>query len=71
LGLPLGTTRPAVLELASLADSAERRMSVCSRFLNYGGKLTFVNLVLSSLPTFYMCILKLNKTMVKVVNRAR
>jgi hypothetical protein len=29
LGLPLGTTRPAVLELASLADSVERRMSVC------------------------------------------
>jgi hypothetical protein len=71
LGLPLGTTRPTVMDLAPLADNVERRLNACSRFLNYGGKLVFVNFVLSSLPTFYMCMLKLNKTMVKVVNRAR
>jgi hypothetical protein len=71
LGLPMGTMRPTVSELAPLADSVERRLNACSRFLNYGGKLTFVNSVLSSLPTFYMCMLKLNKSIIKVVNRAR
>jgi hypothetical protein len=71
LGLPLGTTRPTVRELAPLTDRVERRLNACSRFLSYGGKLIFVNSVLSSLPTFYMCMLKLNKTVVKVVNRAR
>jgi hypothetical protein len=60
LGLPLGTTQPTVMDLAPLADNVERRLNACSRFLNYGGKLVFVNSVLSSLPTFYMCMLKLN-----------
>src|SRR5438105_11499187 len=70
LGLPLGTTKPTVLDLAPLVDSVERRLNACSRFLNYGGRLTFVNSVLSLLPTFFMCMLKLNKTMIKVVDRA-
>lgn len=70
LGLPLGTTRPTVSDLAPLIDTVERRLNACSRFLNYGGKLTFVNSVPASLPTFYMCMLKLNKTMVNVVGRA-
>jgi hypothetical protein len=71
LGLPLGTTRPTVMDLAPLADSVERRLNACSRFLNYGGRLTFVNSVLSALPTFYMCMLKLNKTIVKTIDRGR
>src|SRR5438477_279249 len=32
LGLPLGTTKPTVLDLAPLADSVERRLNACSRF---------------------------------------
>jgi hypothetical protein len=64
----MGTTRPTVQDLAPLVDSVE---SACSRFLNYGGRLTFVNSVLSALPTFFMCMLKLNKTIIKIVDRAR
>jgi hypothetical protein len=71
LGLPMGTTRPTVQDLAPLANNVERRLNACSRFLNYGGRLTFVNSVLSALPTFYMCMLKLNKTIIKTVDRAR
>jgi hypothetical protein len=68
LGLPLGTTRPTLRDLSPLTDSVERRLNACSRFLNYGGKLIFINSVLSSLPTFYMCMLKLNKTVIKIIN---
>jgi hypothetical protein len=71
LGLQLGTTRPTIQDLAPLADNIERRLNACSRFLNYGGRLTFVNSVLSTLPTFFMCMVKLNKTVLKTVKRAR
>jgi hypothetical protein len=69
LGLLLGTTRPTFINLAPLADNVEGCLNGCSRFLNFGGKLTFVNSVLSSLPTFYMCMPKLNKIMVNVTSR--
>src|SRR5437016_5398537 len=39
LGLPMGTTRLTIMDLAPLADSVERRLNACSRFLNYGGHL--------------------------------
>lgn len=71
LGLPLGDTRPMVLELAPLADTVEQMLNAFSRILNYGGRLTFVNSVLSALPTFFMCMLKLNKTIIKIVDHAR
>jgi hypothetical protein len=70
LGLPMGTTRPTVQNLAPLANSVERRLNACSRFLNYGGRLTYVNSVLLALPTIFMCMLKLNKTIIKIVDRA-
>lgn len=51
LGMPLGTARPTMLDLAPVSDQIERRLNSCARFLPSGGRLTLVNSVLSALPT--------------------
>ena len=71
LGLPLGTTRPTIADLSPLADQVERRRNACSRLLDYGGRLTLVQSVLSSLPTHYMATLKLPKGFIAKFDRAR
>ena len=71
LGLPLGTTRPTMIELAPLVDQVERRLNASARFLDYGGRLTLVQSVLSSLPTHYLSSIKLPKGIIKSIDRTR
>jgi len=59
LGLPMGLTKPQVKDYAPLICRIERRLSASSQFLSYAGRLQLVNSVLSSLPTYFMCSLKL------------
>ncbi len=59
LGLPLGTSRPKVVDFSPLTDRIERRLTASSAFLSYGDRLTLVNSIMSSLPTYYMCSLSL------------
>ncbi len=54
LGLPLGTTKPKIVDFSPFTDRIERRLTVSSAFLSYGGRLTLVNSVLSSFPTYYI-----------------
>jgi hypothetical protein len=68
LELPLGTTRPTVTEFAPLICRIERRMAGISKFLSYNGRLILVSSVLSALPTFYMCSLKLPPQVVKQID---
>ena len=70
LGMPLGTSRPTFLDLAPVSDQIERRLNACARFLPSGGRLTLVNSVLSSLPTYLMCTLKLSKKFIQNCDRA-
>ena len=44
-------------------------MSASSHFLSYGGRLQLVNSVISSLPTYYLCSLKLPVTVVEVIDK--
>lgn len=71
LGLPLGTTRPKVIDFAPLVDRIERRLSATSALLSYGDRITMVNSVLSSLPTYYICSLSLPKSVIESIDRAR
>jgi hypothetical protein len=71
LGLPLGTTKPTVEDLSPLVGLVEKRLNASARFLGYGGRLEFVKSVLSTLPTFFMCSLKLQKTIINICNRAQ
>ncbi len=71
LGLPMGTTRPRVVDFAPLVDRIERRLTASSVFLPYGGRLTLINSVLSSIPTYYMCTLQLPKTVILAIDSVR
>jgi hypothetical protein len=67
LGLPMGLTKPQVKDYAPLIC----RMSAASQFLSYAGRLQLVNSVLSSLPTYYMCSLKLPVTVIEIIDKYR
>jgi hypothetical protein len=71
LGLPMGTTKPTIQDLSPLVGLVERRLNASARFLNYGGRLEFVKSVLSTLPTFFMSSLKLQKGIIQICNRAQ
>jgi hypothetical protein len=58
LGLPLGTTRLVVEDFLPLLNRIEKRMMGMNRLLSYQERLTLVNSVLSSLPTYFMCAFK-------------
>lgn len=64
LGLPLGTTRPAVQEWMPLLNGL-------STFLSYAGRLIIVNSVLSALPTFYHCTLKFHVLAIEQIDKYR
>jgi hypothetical protein len=71
LGLPLGTSKPSVQDISPTVDQIERCLNAIAHFLDYGGRLTFVNSVLSSLPLHYLCSLKLYKSIIKTFDRSR
>jgi hypothetical protein len=71
LGLPLGTTKPTIQDMSPLVGLVERCLNASARFLGYGGRLEFVRSVLSTLPTFFMCSLKIQKTVLNICNRAQ
>ena len=71
LGLPLGLTKPQVKYYAPLIYRVERRLSASAQFLSYAGRLQLVNSVLSSLPTYYMCSLKLPVAVVEAIDKYR
>ena len=54
LGLPVGTTRPRMVDFMPLVDCMDRRMTTSSSFLNQGERLQFLNSALSSMPIFYL-----------------
>ena len=47
LGLPLGTTRPRIVDVMPLVDSVERRLYVSSVVLNQGSRLQLLTSVLT------------------------
>uniref|UniRef100_A0A8R7JXI2 Reverse transcriptase domain-containing protein n=1 Tax=Triticum urartu TaxID=4572 RepID=A0A8R7JXI2_TRIUA len=49
LGLPMGTTKPTILDLMPLVCRVERRLSATLNMITYGGKLTLLNSVITSL----------------------
>jgi hypothetical protein len=67
LGLPLGPNKPSVEDMLPLVQRIERRLVSTSNFLTQqtrNGKLN------SNLPTFYMIIIKLPPTIVRIPNNS-
>ena len=71
LGLPLGTTRPRIVDFAPLINPMERRLNATSTFLGFAGKVELTKAALSALPTYTMCTLKLLIGEVNNLDRAR
>jgi hypothetical protein len=71
LGLPLGTTKPLVKDFAPLVCRVEIRLFASSTFLSYSGRLQLVNSILSSLPTYFMCTIKLPKMVIEAIDKIR
>jgi hypothetical protein len=71
LGLPLSNSKPTIKECLSLVHRVERRLLSTSMFLTQGGKLLMVNSVLSSLPTFYMCTIKVPVDILNQIDKYR
>jgi hypothetical protein len=71
IGLPLGPNKPKVDDMLPLIQKIERRLVSTSNFLNQAGRLELVNSVVSSLPTFFMSVIKLPPTIVKMIDKYR
>ena len=65
LGLPVGTTRPRIIDLMPLVDNIERRLSVSSAMLNQGSKLQLLTSVLTSMPIYFLCNLHIPPGIIK------
>jgi hypothetical protein len=71
LGLPLGLKKPNLGAFLPLIQKIEKRLVTTSVFLSQAGRLQMVNAVFSSLPTYYMCTLKLPKSVIKHIDKFR
>jgi len=71
LGLPLGLTKPRMQEFMPLINKCERRLTSTRSFLSQAGRLELTNAVFTSLPTFFMCTLKLPKNVIKKIDSFR
>ena len=69
LGLPMGTTRPNMVDLMPLVDRIERKLTASSSFLAYGGRLQLISSCLSSMPVYFLCSLKLPAGIIKSIDR--
>ncbi|XP_073363314.1 uncharacterized protein [Aegilops tauschii subsp. strangulata] len=69
LGLPLGTTRPRIIDLMPLVDSLERRLTASSSMLNQGSRLQLLTSVPTSLPIYFLCSLNIPAGIVKQLDR--
>ena len=69
LGLPIGTSRPTIYDLMPLVDRIERRLSASSCLLNQGSRLQLLQLVLSSMPIYFLCSLSLPQGILKHIER--
>lgn len=71
LSLPLGTTRPTVQDLMPLVCSVEHRLSATWLMISYGGKLTLLNSVITSLVIFALCTLKLPQWIIDLLDKIK
>jgi hypothetical protein len=71
LGLPMGTTKPRMEDLTPMMDRVERRLSACSTWLSYTGRLQMINSAITPITTYAMCTIKLPKGVIENIDRAR
>jgi hypothetical protein len=71
LGLPLGLTKPKIVEYLPLISRCEKKIVSTTNFLSQAGRLQMTNDVFSAFPTFYLCTFKLQDTVIKQIDKFR
>ena len=69
LGLPMGTTRPKIIDLMPIVTKLERRLCTTSCFLSQGARLQLISSALSSMPVYFMCSLQLPAGIIAQLDR--
>jgi hypothetical protein len=69
LGLPLGLTKPKIVDFSPLVSKCERRLISTSLFLSQDGRSQLTNSVITALPTFSMCTFKLHITALEQIDK--
>ncbi|GKU96367.1 hypothetical protein SLEP1_g9608 [Rubroshorea leprosula] len=72
LGIPLGADPRRIATWKPLIESFKRKLSSWKgRYLSFGGRITLINSVLSSLPVFLMSFFLIPKSVIKEVDKIR
>jgi len=71
LGLPLGVSKPKVIDCLPLVKKCELRLSATSAFFSQAGRLEVTNSIFTALPMYFMNTFKLHKTVVKQIDKYR
>jgi hypothetical protein len=71
LGLPLGLSKPSAQDCFSLAQRIEKSLVNTSILMSQGARLQLVNYVLSSLPTFNLCSIKVSIDILNQIDKYR
>ena len=69
LGLPMGTTRPRIIDLMPIVTKLERRLCTTSCFLSQGARLQLISSALSSMPIYFICSLQLPSGIISQLDR--
>jgi hypothetical protein len=70
LGLPMGTTKPRIDDLLPIMDRVERRLSACSTWLSYSGRLQMLNSAITPIVTDTLCTIKVPKGFIDNIDHA-
>lgn len=71
LGLPLGLSKPKVIDFSPLVSRCEGRLAATSSFLNQAGRLQLTNSVFFAFPTFCMSTFALHNTVIEQIDKFR
>ena len=72
LGLPLHVRQIRRVDVQPLIDKVGRRLAAWKgRLMNKVGRLRLVNVVLTSIPTYYLTVFKLQKWAIKKIDKLR
>jgi hypothetical protein len=71
LGLPMGTTKPKFEDLTPMMDRVERKLSGCTTWLSYSGRLQMLNAALAPIITYAMCTIRLPRGVIDNIDRMR
>ena len=71
MGLPLGTTRPSVLDMTPFVCKAERRITAAMSLMSHAGRLALINSIITSLAIYPMGTMRLPPKIVAQLDKIR